>query len=251
MSNYQKVEIKGEESPAVNPEQAASIEQEAPPEVTTPEATPERPEWLPQKFETPEAMAFAYKQLEQEFSKSNEPQQEETTEASGFNPETFDALSQEFDETGDVSEQSRQRLAETGIPRQFIDQFVEGQKQLAEASIAEVYKTVGGEDQYKQMLNWASQTMSEEQIDLFNDMVAGSKQEMMMAINGLHAQYIQAGANTPTPPLVQGETAASLPSGAAFQSRAQVTQAISDPRYKKDPAYREEVYRKIQNSNVL
>jgi len=251
MSDYQKVEIQGEVAPAMNPEQAASIEQEAAPEVTTPEVTPQRPEWLPEKFETPEAMAFAYKQLEQEFSKSTTPETEEPVQTSGIGADTFAALSEEFDQTGDVSEMSRQKLAESGIPREFIDEYVQGQKQMAESAIAEVYQTVGGEEKYKQMLTWASQTMSEDQIDLFNEMVAGSKQEMMMVINGLHAQYIQSGANIPTTPLVQGETSSSMASGAAYQSRAQLTEAIGNPLYKKDPAYREEVYRKLQNSNVI
>jgi hypothetical protein len=251
MSDYQKIEIRGEDTPAMNPEQAASIEQETTQEVQAEEVTNERPGWLPEKFETPEAMAFAYKQLEQEFSKSNQPQTEEVAEASGIDPSTFANLSQEFDETGDVSEDSRIKLAQTGIPREFIDEYVEGQKQMAEASIAEVYEKVGGEDQYKSMLNWAMDQMTDNEINLYNDMVAGTKEEMMMAINGLHARYTQSGAGATNAPLMQGETSQAASVGTSYQSREQVTQAMSDPRYKKDPAYREEVYRRLQNSNAI
>jgi len=251
MSDYQSIEIKGEQTPAMNPEQAASIEQEATPEVTTPEAAPQRPEWLPEKFETPEAMAFAYKQLEQEFSKASSPAPENETEAGGIDPGTFAALAEEFDETGDVSEISRQKLAETGIPREFIDEYVQGQQQMAQSSIVEVYKSVGGEEQYKQMLNWAVEQLSDGEIDLFNDMVAGSKEEMMMAVNGLHARYVQSGQVAPKTPLVQGETPTSGNNSSVFQSRAQVVEAMKDERYRKDPAYREEVYRRLQNSNAI
>ena len=42
-----------------------------------------------------------------------------------------------------------------------------------------------------------------------------------------------------------------IPNSGAFQSRAQVVEAMSDPRYKKDPAYRQQVYNRLQNSNVI
>ena len=250
MSDYQKVEIKGEETPAMKPEQVEAVEQEAPQEIQTEQAAEQRPEWLPEKFKTPEALAFAYNQLEQEFSKSkSEPSQEDAT-TPPIEASTFEALTDEFNETGDVSEASRAKLAEQGIPRQFIDEYIEGQKQIAETAIKNVYDTVGGEENYKAMLDWASKNLPESEIDLFNDMVAGSRDEMMMAISGLSARYIQAG-NSNNPPLVQGETSSDIPQGTSFQSRAQVVEAMSDPRYRKDPAYREDVYRRLNNSNVI
>ena len=258
MADYQSVEIKGEETPAFTEEQIAASEPQAPQESQTTEPTPERPDWLPEKFQSPEALAYAYTQLEKEFSQSRngeEASTEETTDTpTGLTEETFDALTDEFNSTGDVSEMSRERLSATGIPREFIDEYVEGQKQLAEASIKQVYDTVGGEESYKQMLNWAATNLPESEVSLFNDMVAGSKDEMMMAINGLYARYTQSGqakAPAPTQPLVQGDTGNNIPTGSTFQSRAQVVEAMNDPRYTKDPAYREEVYRRLQNSNAI
>tara|TARA_R100001510_G_C7656046_1_gene215646 strand:- start:594 stop:1343 length:750 start_codon:yes stop_codon:yes gene_type:complete len=249
MSNYQKVEIKSEETPPMAPEQ----------EIPTPEAAPEmapevveRPEWLPEKFESPEALAYAYSQLEKQFSKGEDAEEQVEDVPAGIDPDTFDALSEEFDQTGDVSERSRQRLADTGIPRAFIDQYIEGQKVVAENAIKNVYASVGGEENYNNMLQWATNTLTDNEIDVFNDMVAGSAEETTMAVNGMYARYIQSGSQPPTKqPLVQGDTSPDLPSGGTFQSRAQITQAISDPRYKKDPAYRQDVYRRLQNSNAL
>jgi hypothetical protein len=77
-------------------------------------------------------------------------------------------------------------------------------------------------------------------------MVMGNDQQMNMAVQGLWARFNQGG----NQPMLQGDTGSSAPTG-AFQSRAQVTAAMSDPRYRKDPAYREEVYRKLQQSNVI
>ena len=36
----------------------------------------------------------------------------------------------------------------------------------------------------------------------------------------------------------------------AFRSQAEVVQAMSDPRYDKDPAYRQDLYDKLERSNV-
>jgi len=257
MADYQSVEIKGDETPAFTEEQIAASEPQAQQESQAAEPTSERPDWLPEKFQSPEALAYAYSQLEKEFtqSKGEEASTEETTDTpTGLTGETFDALTDEFNSTGDVSEMSRERLAATGIPREFIDEYVDGQKQLAEASIKQVYDTVGGEESYQQMLSWASNTLPESEINLFNDMVAGSKDEMMMAINGLNARYSQSGqskAPAPTQPLMQGDTGSNIPNGSTFQSRAQVVEAMNDPRYTKDSAYREEVYRRLQNSTAI
>tara|TARA_B100000900_G_scaffold297261_1_gene255786 strand:- start:2283 stop:3032 length:750 start_codon:yes stop_codon:yes gene_type:complete len=249
MADYQKVEIKAEEAPPMAPDQAEPM-QEAIPEAPQ-EPVIERPEWLPEKFETPEAMAYAYKQLEQEYSKSRAGEETPEEAPAGVDPETFAALSEEFDETGDVSEESRSRLAETGIPREFIDEYIEGQKIMAETAIKDVYQSVGGEDNYNNMLNWATNNLSDQEIDVFNDLVAGSPQEVQMAVAGLYARYSQQAPTQPTQPLMQGEPSSDLASGSTFQSRAQITEAMSDPRYKKDPAYRNEVYRRLQNSKAL
>ena len=36
----------------------------------------------------------------------------------------------------------------------------------------------------------------------------------------------------------------------AFRSQAEVVQAMTDPRYERDPAYRQDVYDKLERSNV-
>ena len=36
----------------------------------------------------------------------------------------------------------------------------------------------------------------------------------------------------------------------AFRSQAEVVEAMSDPRYDRDPAYRQDLYDKLERSNV-
>lgn len=249
MSDYQKVEIKSDEAPAYQEEQVEQVESQAASE-TEEQTSPERPAWLPEKFESPEALAYAYQQLQKEFSQSRQQptQAEETPEKpEELNEQVFYQLSEEFEATGDVSEESREKLAAAGVPRAMIDNYVESQKVVAEQVVQQTFESVGGEENYNAMLEWAAQNLPEQEIDAFNDLVNADQSTMRMAVNGMYARFVQSqGA-----PLLQGETGNMIPNSGAFQSRAQVVEAMSDPRYKKDPAYRQQVYNRLQNSNVI
>jgi hypothetical protein len=48
--------------------------------------------------------------------------------------------------------------------------------------------------------------------------------------------------------LVQGKAPSESKKG--FTSQAEVVAAMSDPRYDRDPAYRQEIMAKLENSNV-
>tara|TARA_R100000773_G_scaffold24133_1_gene21213 strand:- start:1136 stop:1885 length:750 start_codon:yes stop_codon:yes gene_type:complete len=249
MSNYEKVEIKSDEAPAYQQEQVEQFESQAPPEAQE-QVGEERPSWLPEKFESPEALAYAYNQLQKEFSQSRQqPQEAEPTQENTgqITEDVFYELSEEFDATGDVSEESRERLAQSGIPRAMIDNYVNSQKVVAEQVVQQTFESVGGEENYNAMLSWASQNLPDQEIDAFNDLVNADQATMRMAVNGMYARFVQAQGV----PLLQGETGNTIPNSGAFQSRAQVVEAMSDPRYKKDPAYRQQVYNRLQNSNVI
>ena len=48
--------------------------------------------------------------------------------------------------------------------------------------------------------------------------------------------------------MIQGKAAKN--EGDVFKSQAQVVKAMSDSRYEKDPAYRQELYDKLERSNL-
>ena len=58
MADYQKVEINEKAPSEIEPDQQQATE------VEEPQSEQERPEWLPEKFESAEAMAKAYGELE-------------------------------------------------------------------------------------------------------------------------------------------------------------------------------------------
>ena len=74
----------------------------------------------------------------------------------------------------------------------------------------------------------------------------GDIETAKFAVQGLMSK---AGANPKQPSLFEGTSDAV--SKDAFQSVAQVTEAMNDPRYEKDPAYRKMVEDKISRSQVF
>ena len=214
----------------------------------------DRPEWLPEKFKTAEDMAQAYASLEQKIGSQDEAQQPEENNLEEIADELenrgvdFDALSSEFMEQGGLTEDSYGKLLAAGIPRTMVDQFIEGQNAVAGQMQQQAYSQVGGEQAYADMTTWASDNLPEASIDAFNDAVnSGNQETANLAIQGLNARYRSENGSEPT--LVMGET--NTVSGGVFDSAAQLTAAMRDPRYSTDSAYRQSVASKLSRSNVL
>lgn len=219
---------------------------------------PERPEWLPQKFKSPEDMAKAYSQLE---SKLGQGQQEQEEEVETTGEETasdvaellddkgldFDVFQQEYDENGELSDDAYAALEEAGFPRSVVDTWIQGQDALASQMTGEMYNIVGGQEDYNNMVSWAADTLPESEIDAFNATMTSQNPDMIrLAIQGLNARY----RSEAEPSLLQGGTGA-VSSGGRFESNAELTAAMSDPRYSKDPAYRQQVADKLARSSLF
>jgi hypothetical protein len=212
----------------------------------------DRPEWLPEKFNTVEDMATAYESLEQKLGSNEEVTEESDLDEIADELEErgvdFDALSNEFAEQGGLTEESYEALLKAGIPRTMVDQFIEGQNAVAGQLQQQAFEKVGGQQAYEDMVSWASESLNEASIDAFNNaMNSGNIETANLAIQGLQAQYRSVNGNEPS--LVMGETKSVT--GGVFDSAAQLTAAMRDPRYSSDSAYRQEVALKLSRSNVL
>ena len=97
-------------------------------------------------------------------------------------------------------------------------------------------------------MTWAGENLSESDVASYNSITdTGSVDQIKFAVQGLMAQ---AGMNkSKQPDLFQGDV--NVQNTKSFNSLAQVTEAINDPRYTTDPVYRKEVEDKIDKSNVF
>jgi anion-transporting ArsA/GET3 family ATPase len=221
--------------------------------------TDERPDWLPEKFKSAEDMAKAYSELE---GKLGKPQQEETTEEVEVSGDEsaedvaqllddrgldFDAFQQEYQELGGLTEEAYAALAEAGFSEAMVDSWIEGQNAITAQVTAEMHEYAGGGEEYAQMVQWAADNLPESEVEAYNaTMESGSTDLIKFAVQGLHARY----RSEAEPNLMQGGTG-TVSSGGKFDSTAELTAAMSDPRYAKDPAYRQAVADKLAKSSLF
>jgi len=225
---------------------------------------PDRPDWLPDKFQSVEDMAKAYSELERKLGSNEESEetQEQTDEdlpspdadaaevanvldAAGLD---FDKFQQEYNETGNLTEDAYAALEEAGFPKTLVDTWIAGQQALAQDATQAVYEVAGGQEQYSEMVQWASQNLSAPEVSAFNRTIdSGDPAAMKLAVEGLSARYRSVEGTAPK--LMQGNSTPST--SGAFQSVAELTAAMRDPRYNADPAYRKSVTEKLARSNVL
>lgn len=227
----------------------------------------ERPEWLPEKFKSPEDLAKAYASLETKLGKSDDqPEEEAPEETDQEEPDpdkasdeevsdylegqgiNYDALSAEYAENGKLSDTAYEVLEAAGIPKTIVDQFIAGREAMVAQIRSTAFNSVGGEAEYQAMLSWASTNLSKDEQDAFNASIdTQDHAAALFAIKGLHARYASEVGKSPR--LVTGATSGNP--GGSYQSLAELTAAMKDRRYETDPAYRADVARKLRNSNVL
>ena len=159
------------------------------------------------------------------------------------------ALSAEFAGAGALSEASYAALAAAGLDKGTVDTYIEGQKALAATRDNAGFELAGGKDQFTAMSAWAASSMTAEDITVLNAGLAGNAAQMKQAVTSLKAQYEAANGREPT--LVKGGATSGTGTDAAFASRAEVTAAMRDPRYKADPAYRASVERRVGAMQVF
>lgn len=219
----------------------------------TQEGTEERPQWLPEKFKSPEDLAKAYSELEKRMGqpKGNEGAPEGLSEAeqaidnAGLN---YDAFAQEYAENGALSEDAYAALEAAGIPKNLVDNYIAGLEAQQTMLQSEVYQTVGGEEVYNEMISWAGENLDDASIDAFNaTLEGGNPAQIKLAIAGLRAQYTEANGREPSRTL---SGTASAGSG-VYESTAEMMKDMADPRYKEDAAFRQRVQEKLGRSNIL
>ena len=171
------------------------------------------------KFKDASALESAYLELQQKLGEPKEDVRNEEGEQEAEAPE-------EVEETSEESEEA------------------EG---LTEAQANQLFKMVGGEKAYQSMINWAGQNLSQEEISMYDSVMGkGDPNAIFFAVQALNAKYSDATGSEGQ--MLSGK--ASREENVGYQSQAQLVEAMSDPRYDRDPAYRRSVLDKLANSDI-
>ena len=106
---------------------------------------------------------------------------------------------------------------------------------------------VGGDKAYKSMLDWAAENFDESEIEMYDSVMgSGNPNAIYYAIQALQARYNDSVGSDGQ--MLTGRGAADTDD--SFKSQAELVAAMSDPRYDRDPAYRTDVMRRLENSDV-
>ena len=210
-----------------------------------PEESP-RPEWLPEKFESPEALAEAYTNLEKKMG-ANEPPEPSRSDLMENKNIDMAALEKEYQNNGELSVESYDAAAKAGYPKAVVDNYIAGQQAIVDKQVSEIFEYSGGRQEYIDLIEWAGDELPDDEIDSFNKTVAANDvAAIKLAISGLKARKAEMGPKDPARQIEGG--AASVAD--KFESWAQVKEAMSDPRYETDPAYNNSVVQKIGRSSL-
>ena len=129
----------------------------------------------------------------------------------------------------------------------FREQVEQSRPQITEQQVTELKNVAGGEQQYGEMLQWASDNLAEQEVKMFDAvMERGDPLGAFFAVRSLAYRYQDAQGYDGK--MVTGTAPKS--DGDQFQSQAEVVQAMSDPRYDRDPAFRQKIMKKLERSNV-
>ena len=157
-------------------------------------------------------------------------------ETKGFD---YAALSKEYNETGKISKETR---AEVGITDEVIDNFISGQEAKAEVERNQMAECIGGRQVFDEVLKWAAVNIPADEIASINQV--RDKNIIKIILKDLKARMEDKEGITPD--YTKGD--GSKPAVEVYRSQAEMFEAISNPKYQKDEAYREDVKKKIAAS---
>ena len=221
-------------------------------------------ELLAGKYQNAEELEEAYLELQRKLG-SDDDEVEDTTldddeveydEAVVAGIETIKEASEEYYENdGAISEETLEKFDGMSA-RDLVEAYRAIQENtdpsdsypdLTDAEMSTVYNSVGGEAEYDKLTSWAADNMDDKALDAFNSIVdQGNPTAIQIAVAGMKAEYDNVEGYEGR--MLQGKAAQN--SRDAFRSQAEVVAAMSDPRYDKDPAYRQDLYDKLERSNV-
>ena len=208
-----------------------------------------RPDWLPEKFKSAEDMAKAYSELEKKQSTetTDEPNMQQMR-ADAEASQGMDKFYSEYQEQGSLSEKSYEELNKMGLDKNLVDGYIAGQEAIANTEVQAVHNLVGGTDNYNKVIEYAKGNLNEAEQNAFNETLeTGSIEQVKFAVQGIASR---AGVNAEQPQtMINGDSIET--NSDIFESSAQVIDAMNDPRYAKDPAFRKLVEEKIARSTAI
>lgn len=213
------------------------------------------------KYKSAQELEQAYIELEKKLGspdRNEEVEVEEEAVEEDYEPNSFADLmyqaGNEYSEKGELSPETLEAFSQMSS-QDLVTAYFEMQggnsepssgRDLSSAEINQIQNSVGGQAAYEQLTGWAAENFTESEIEAFDSLVeSGNTPAIQLALQALYYRYTDAMGSEGE--MLQGKPAASK---SVFRSQAELVEAMSDPRYDNDPAYRQDVIQKLEQSDI-
>lgn len=230
---------------------------------------------MPDKFKgkSAEEIARAYAELEKmKNQQADEPEseketvQEETDDSEYINPileegrpegskdvpvDQFVEYLQEYDNTGELSEDSYKQLEELGYNKQFVDEKIDYIKYKREKEVDAVLEPYGGTEAFKEVSAWAAANFTEQQLENINAQLAsGNKQTQDAVLASLFMGYKQSNKTAAPQDVTLHTNQPQATRTEGYATKSEYLKDAKDPRYEKDAGYRKQVEQKMLKTDM-
>ena len=214
------------------------------------------------KYENAQELEKAYQELERKLGEKSEPVSEkeeseietEEEKSNDYEPNLLDALWEEG--TNDsLSEETFEELknmdpvevAKLAMAQRNRMQGAPQSRDFTDQDVDQIQGLVGGEENYNNMLGWAQQNLPSQEIELFDAVMdEGNRLAAYFAVKSMALSYQDSVGKDGQ--MVTGKAPRS--DGDVFRSQQEMVEAMNDPKYHDDPAYREAIMEKLQRSDI-
>ena len=223
------------------------------------------------KYENAEQLEKAYVELQKKLGDNDGVQEgQETEEVTNESEETkaesetspavaliTEASAEYYENNNTLSPETIEKFSSMSS-QDLVNAYLELQKnnpqaqqpsqevEVSQAQINQIQNSVGGEAEYQKIIDWAGKNLSKNEITAYDNLVeAGNPDAIQLGLSAIKSKYENANGYEGT--LLSGKAA---PAKDTFRSQAQLVQAMSDPRYDNDPAYRQDVIAKLERSDI-
>ena len=230
------------------------------------EMAKEQGELLAGKYKNAEDLEKAYVELQKKLGDSDESteeteslKEEDAPEETESNPAVAllnDANNEYYENGNQLKPETLEKFKDMSSS-DLVNAYLEMQKNnpqanqeeadMADSQINQIQNSVGGENEYKKLMNWAGQNLKQNEVDAFDSLInTGNVDAIQLGVTALKSKF--EAANGYEGRMLSGKAADN--SGDVFRSQAQLVEAMSDPRYDRDPAYRQDVVAKLERSDI-
>tara|TARA_Y100000816_G_scaffold261121_1_gene217876 strand:+ start:762 stop:1610 length:849 start_codon:yes stop_codon:yes gene_type:complete len=237
------------------------------------------------KYKSPEELESAYLELQKKLGESpteeaepeSESEYELYTDDGNVNYETANelygdqlgnlfknnnidpfAMSKHFEENGGkLNDEMYGQLEKAGLSKSVVNNYLDGVRNevgynpdpaepvLSEADVNELKGLAGGEEGYKNLMEWAGNNLGEDAAKDYDAVLAtGNKSAVKFAITALLGKYEDSMGRDSK--IVTGKES----STENYRSMAEVVRDMNKPEYQNDEAFRDDVLRKLSASNL-